>query len=409
MLTFAYAQTSLSIPPGFPLAGFQLRDPERIPLGPSRCRVRTLVLQCDAAHHVFVLGDFLYFPAALKHRLRTGLSTLLGTSDFSLICGGTHTHGGPELGFLTTPTEAEKLLDQIGRRIETSWKSFVFRHARVRLRSVSLNGLSVRRRRRIFGKTVLAPNTHPPIADKAVFLSLEAQNAPPLLLGSYASHPVFHRSNQLSAEYIGALEDRLGETTRLLLFQGWGGDLRPNFTTRRPVWSRGIRFGLKSMVKILTSGAVFRDYGPAEFQAFVDRFFRALHRTASPENIPMNAPLREGHSALWIESQTGRTRRRLVWTVLRWSAHLVWVHANAEVFQHYQQLLERKFPAVTFICSGCGADNLGYLVSPQAVPQGGYEVVQPPHWNGMDAPLSVASLQRAERELLTLVQRTLNA
>ena len=398
----AYFQVDLVLPPDHPVSGFARRAPNAPRLGPSRCRVRVVFLRTGGRSLAWVLGDFLYFPDHLAQNLRRWWRQTDGIDAF--IFGGTHTHGGPELGFLRRHEPHLDVQEDLFRQLITALpKTPAWQPVRLDyLHHTFSPPLSAGRRVHVLGRALRLVNPRYPVHDLLNGLKITPHDGDPILIVSYASHPVFHRHPSASADYIGAVEDRL-PNARLLLFPGFGGDVRPHYPARRRAsvgaLLRGGRF-LK-----LVFGRDFRPYDRAAFDDFVHRLRAGLQRAHSKPLAPTLAvrTLEFDHSLRGTHPDDTKQLRTVLWSFGR----TVWVGVAAEVFSAYADRLRRRFPHGRFICTGCLNHCVGYLPTPNALRYRGYETHEAPRWNGMHGPFDPKSVQGYEVLLYASVAQLL--
>lgn len=409
-----YAHTEVAIPADTPLSGFGDHREKGNAFGPERCRVRTLWLKWNntAPPLVFILADFLYFPTFLYQRLQQKLVQDYVISPEGLIAAGTHTHGGPEFGFFTTKDPQITLQKKFYDRIVTLFpEERDYRAATIE----SLDGrftkaLSIIRRRRLrigpWRTARFYAAKYQPTNEELTGLCITRSGAKPVVLVQYASHPVFSRVNRISADYPGRVEDMIEDSHHLLLYQGFGGDLRPGYgystddpsPKQRLTWRR-----IRQRIKLYG----FPPYQPGQFAHFTRTLAGWVTRLSPAPLEGSEVKLSSFTTAL--RSHSGRTGKQLRTQLVLLDERVLLLVVAAEVFAAYRRLLCRHFPHLLIISIGCAAGCIGYLPTPEALEWGGYEVAEAPLWNGMDGPFEVSSIQHYEQKLLRSIQELIDS
>ena len=398
-LSAAFGSIALSLPADVPISGFYRRDPGRSRLGPEILEFSYCILRSPDHCLAYFLGDFLYFPNYLRDRLSKISSSVFQLRSATTITAGTHTHGGPEMGFLYRDRPREELQESLFQQIapillqlrEEDFSPVTVQYFAIRLDEP----ISVGRRRvsRWFpGRVFRAPDpdTTP---DPVVYgLKIRRNDKRVLLLASFASHPVFHTGPEPSGDYPGAVRRQLKKLhpeTELLLFNGFAGDLRPNYTTRRPGGQPLSSGWWRDLAKSLLVGSRFKEYSKHELEMFCAVLVNGLQRALSDTSSE--------HLALSAVSETAipvpklRDGRTLDLRIHRFGPVLL-LALNAELFSEYLSRLEQDFPQFSFLSISCAGDSIGYLPTDEALAHGGYEIDEAPVWNGMEAPFTAEEL-----------------
>lgn len=394
-----------------PLAGFVNRDARAAALPTPPGLIQGLWLRRGPATvQVYLLADLLYFPDHLAQRLRTFLADRYAIGPERLIAGATHTHTGPQLGFFagTDPQVAyqERLFERLCASFPVAADFEPVRLARAEIAldaTVSINRRRVLRRGP-FRRTFLWPNPRNSPPTHLAALRVDFAHRRPVVLASLAVHPICDRSLHLGTDFPGALRAALRHDYRLLLFQGFGGDRRPGRLDHTPWYgARRVTWGYRLRRFLLGPG--FPRYQRTIFLAFVEQLAAAfLQLRFQPLSVRTDAA---SIHHLPLPSRTGRSRKTLQVQLVQ-LGEVLFIGLNAEVFQRYEVAVRRSFPRLPIVLLGCVNGSVGYLPTPTAMANGGYEVSDAPIWNGMDAAFSDAAIARVEPWLIGCIRQFLS-
>lgn len=403
-----YCRIALPDDPALPLAGFYTRTTTPTAFGPAVGYVQLLWLRTAERSVVYLLADLLYFPPMLHRLVGDYFFQQYQIKDAAILAGGTHTHSGIDFGYFVGHDALEDTQRSLFQRLKQAIQRADWHPATLSYFAQTFEQpLSVGRRYPLRwpgrSRVIRAPRPGYPERELVTGLRIERAGAEPVILASYASHPVFDRGRARSGDYPGAVMQRLGDDTYWMLYQGFGGDLRPDYRTKRP--RRGGAFAIvRSLLPVLLTGARFATYARYQYNDFVERLSRRL---SSASRSTKTVRLQAIHAiTLRLPSETGETSKTLHVRLHRFGQVFI-VGIAAEVFYAYLSLLQQRYPDYEFIPLGCLSPCIGYLPTAADMLLGGYEVKEAPSWNGLDAPFDTAAITRVIEQLYALVDQSI--
>lgn len=358
---------------------------------------RALSLSDGRKTIVMVSVDLLYVDASMVEEVRREASRLTGLEPECIMVFATHTHSGPEghhrlaplMGFLPNPLLRKFLVDRMCCSVVLALSGA--KEARLGFASVAVPEMTSNRQREAG-----------PIDDELLVLKVEDREGKAIGgLVNFTAHPVIMDSRNLlfSSEYPGhamsILEGAFGPEASYLFANGACG----NVTIRRS----GPRFSEVERTGSLLAGHALRALGAAETSEEVRIAASCASLPLALRDLPnaseAKAELRELMSR---EARTPTEARELRKKIAKATgtaslaekadyiraflgdsvtSHLqvlgindrVLVGVPAELFVEYALTLKKEIgPGKTFLIGYCN-DIIGYVVTPQAAQEGGYE------------------------------------
>ncbi len=389
-------------PKGIPLSGLFHRNPKSSYIGIQECRMKIVWLSTSEKESlVFLLADYLFFPDKLANLCYKLLEEKYNVPRSNVVFAGTHNHSGPALGFLPWESEQPNYLKEVFEKIKTSIPSLKsnLQPAKLSIGNAVVKNININRRkpirhwRRFFKQIAfMLPNANGPVNKLVRGVKIELESSKNLLLLSFASHPVFNRTLKISSDYPGLLSARLIENSiadEVLVFQGFGGDIRPNYQGRKEVYHQ---------FKALFYGKDFADYKPAHSEHFVDQLSSAV-QNISWEALHKEKAISISTKEITLRTKSKLTKSKLIVRKIDLSKKLNFITANAEMFVQY----ENGLPNTCFPIS-CLSHCIGYVPAVEDLPLGGYEVDEAPLNNNLDGAYceeDVLKVESAMKEIIT--------
>lgn len=241
-----------------------------------------------------------------------------------------------------------------------------------------------------FGRVVSAPNFTGTVDRSLPIHRLDSGGRTRVVLWSAACHPVcFPHRDVASPCYIGRVRESIRVVAGdipVLFIQGFSGNVRPNWTTRRPPRDLGKFAGY-----VLGGFQRFVGQSPEEYdawtQALTDRALDAFNRAAHEQAEP------------WLGStQTVEARELRGWertprlSRIDLTPTATIVAANAEVMSEQVSGLAAAFPGRTVLPASCAGEVIGYWPTDEILREGGYEGLRsatffpPVDWSAAGGP-----------------------
>jgi len=356
---------------------------------------RSLYMSDGRNEVVLTSVDLLYVDRDLVTRIRRELSRRTGLPEDSFVVFSTHTHSGPEghhrfaelLGFLPNPRLRDFLYDRICCSIIEAMSSA--RDARAGVASITVQNLSSNRHK-----------AGGPIDADLTVLRVESYEGEPLgAVVNFTAHPVIMGSKNLllSGDYPGeamsTLEKLLAPSAACLFANGACG----NVTIRR----RASTFSEVERVGRLLASKALEAFESAETTEEV----RISHRSASVRlplrQLPDPAEAKRAVDELRERIQRGEDGglgkklaraagiaamsersaliRKVFGEYMETSVEavslndLLIIGVPAELFVEYALELKKAVEGKTMMLVGYCNDIVGYVVTPEADEEGGYE------------------------------------
>ena len=233
-----------------------------------------------------------------------------------------------------------------------------------------------------FNRIVFAPNPQGPRDQTVTTLSLVGPDGSVFaVVWNYACHPVdYPTPKTVSAHFPGsvraAIRRRWGRDVSVLYFQGFSGDTRPRYRTRRT---------LEATVRRVLQGGAFLSPDVRSYEEWTEGVAADVLKvvekseqidvsktTAARDVIPGSAVARPLESGISFQA-------------LRLGDDLTLVAASAEVVSEYALRLRETSPTGYLMCVGCTDVTFGYVPTKRMLQEGGYEAQEYlPHF-GLEA------------------------
>jgi len=353
------------------------------------------IYMSDGRQGVLLLSvDLLYVDAHLVEKIRARISGVTGVDEEAVMVFATHTHSGPEghsqiaqlMGFIHNPALEEFLVERISSCGIMAVSGS--RYARLGFESVKVEDMNVNRQKE-----------GGPVDPDMQVLSLEDLEGEPIGgLVNFTAHPVIMGSDNLlfSSEYPGramrVLEEALGGGSVYLFANGACGDVtirrrRSSFSEVERIGNRLGGYALQALGGVdaseevsigVTSASVHLDVRslPSREEAMkeVDRLSSTEGELSKEDRKRLKRAL--GTASLaersdFIRSMLGERKRTEVQLVSVNDSLLVGV--PAELFVRYALDLKDEMKPKRVILVGYCNDMVGYVVTPEAFEEGGYE------------------------------------
>jgi len=388
------------------LSGFGNRKHSNETLGIHECNLRILIINAEETQVAFISIDALYFPLVFRDTFIRILENKIHIKPENIILTATHTHSGPQYGFFESEIIDDLYVKHINKIFEQHIGSFNEKKC-VSVKAHSYNieldqCITVNRRRylrnikKFLKKDTLAlPNYSSPVEDDINGLAFYNDKGDlEYITISYASHPVFNTSSKLSSDYPGEIISSLKKGNIIkdgMFFQGFGADLRPNYTEKFQI----SRFNFKSWVKLLLYKNIFANYSKENLKHFVSVITENIRDNIINESVLIDTnSFSVVNKEFVLKSETGKTQKILTLQIVKFSQSTIFLSLSAEVFSNYYRLLKKT--GKNIIPASCSSGNIGYLPTAKESNLGGYEVEKAALNNGMDARISIDSLQNVE-------------
>lgn len=234
------ATVSIAPPAGVDLVGF-LRRSEPSQGDGQRLEANAVVLD-DGRRRIALVGlDVLGTPGDFGHRIRAAVAAAAGCSPGSVLVNSQHTHaapppaGMPKIGGDAEVSEleagwAEALVERAAEAAATAARRL--RPALLGCARTTVEGISVNRRQRVEGGTILGWNPDEACDRDVAVLRLDAVDGGTIAtVVAFACHPVVVGPEvaQASSDFVGPLRERVRAWTGgdCLFLQGCAGNVLP--------------------------------------------------------------------------------------------------------------------------------------------------------------------------------------
>jgi len=414
MLQAAAAQVDITPPVGAELCGYSARPTGAVGIH-DPLFARALVLEEGDTRAALVTADLIGWDAVLVGEIRRRVQAQGIMPGGNVMLTATHTHAGPMISCLSRmgtadPEYVERLAGEVTRLIIEA----AGRLSPVRVGwGVGQAVIGINRRQFSNGKVIIGTNPQGPVDPDVGVLVLRGQDGAPLaMLINHACHGTTMGPENclVSADWPGAAVREVAEAVPgavVMLANGCCGDLNPE--------PRGENFALVQVHGETVARAVLAALGEAKYAE------AGLRVHSEPVTIPLQPlpPLEEAEGIYadclanlrQAEGGDDLGAKRLARGMYQWAADLL-RHAQAgtqpdppssevmalglgevalvglpgEPFVEYGLDLKRRSPFPCTMVLGYANRLIGYLPTPQAFSEGGYEVEGAARWYGV-APL----------------------
>lgn len=372
-----------------PLAGFADRVQNYDSISDDLEINLIVIKECDKYYLLYSV-DTLFVPEGFVSELITNIGNKWSIKEEQIWMCASHTHFAPSLdkekphlghcdsGYYSHVQE--QLL-----ALTISVLSGTFTNAYIQYTSGDAN-LNINRRKRLLRteksrllwKTLMLPN-HSGRKDTTLHLfNFISESGNSLgVLWSYACHPVHaFKRNSVSAEYIGAIRNRLREQfndTRLTVgfFQGFAGNIKADITTvTHTKFSDQVRYCLQLWPKYTRF--------PSEdaYQGWIGLLWNNVQRILHSD---VQKQVESGiHTSIHKEplgNVIGETdERQLIFKRLAFGKELTFLSISAEVVTEYTDLLRKSFPDQVIVATAYTDATRIYLPVDSMLSEKGYEV-----------------------------------
>lgn len=392
------AQIDVTPPVGVELSGYLARIQPSVGVY-DRLYVRSIVLELDAQRAVLTGCDILGFPDELARDLRAEISQLAKTKAEHVMLWGTHTHSGPAVAHLNNcgkpdPAYVDFLRSKV---IESAREALQRQRPCSAAWAQSAYDIAINRRVQ-WGSAKEAP---PPPTDLSLLSFRDAESDDILaILMHYACHCVVLGSENrvISADLAGAVSNALSHLLPgrplVLYANGACGDLNPkmrssDFKILSDAGAQMARTAAEALAKSVPL-TLDRISGKMSYVALptydmtndelerIAKQCRHDQAIAAAEGDVFKARMFEAH-AMWAEGLLSKAKSGNYPTTINLIIHrldigpVCLLGLNVEPLSHYAYLLKAASGPRSLLVGYC--DGLfGYLPSPQAMAEGGYEV-----------------------------------
>ena len=367
-----------------------------------------LVLEAGDAKAAVVSADLLFVGECFTAKVREEVEHRTGIPGTSVFLCATHTHYGPttlgfEKGEEAAPDEAAYLTNLV-HLLAGAIQEAASKVEPVRIgvgRGDSDVGIN-RRERRPDGSIILGQNSAGPVDREVIVVRLDGADGKPLAaLVNFATHAVCQGGSMrtLSADFIGPMRNLVESAAgaRCLFLQGACADINPVLmeASFEPARKSGVLLGGK-VVKVFEAIATEEASGVASISAEVGLPAKTFgSETETREAIDsLEEDLRklqeEGAAPgriRWCQKRLDRARQALE-CILRDEAlppvasevaalrlgDVVLLMAPGEVFNEIGTEIKTRAPLADTLFVGYSNGSIGYVPTPDAYSEGGYEV-----------------------------------
>lgn len=394
------------------LAGFKNRSNERRSYGKQDLKLKLLWLKENESNLIIISIDTLYLPSDLTNNITLYFHENYGVLKDSILFNATHTHSAPNISLKKFGSINSSYVETLKNKIIEGVRHChnTFEECNIRFTAKKLGNEKIISRRKkgrdirslFFRKKILMlPNFNKEI-DDSMRIMIVSDNLDRIkaIVYNFSCHPVFSSGNHLSADFPGAISDNLNKNTEMfsLYLQGFCGDIRPNYTTNKTSI-----VDIKSYLKILFNGSVFKRYTISDFNDFCNYFTKIIGEIKmSDAEIIKNIKIKSSSFETNLESVTKRTNININVKLTLFNSY-IFISIPAEVNSSYYVNICRKFSNYNFIPMGYGEGMIGYLPFYSEIEEGGYEVWSASNY-GWDSPLSPDSVKSFYKILLNNIQ-----
>ena len=415
------ASVAITPPVGIAMQGYELRYAEAVtdPLLAS-----ALAVGGDRLEWLLLSVDIIGVDCSFTGRVRKTLARSFSLRPSAITIACSHTHSGPAtLPYLGAVLSDKTYLAFLERKLtlaaETAAKDLQDVHWRFGTTSLSQN---VNRRVTKGGRIELGVDPEGPVDSRLRVIRIDRANgsfhsSPLALIVHYACHPTTSAGiPHISADWPGAMRSTLQRIYRkddvapvVCFLQGCTGDVTHRIGRDRDAWPE--HFGQHTSLQCEILGRLTA----AAAQQASERSVEFPAETIQTVAQPLKLPFRDCRGLEKSEIQVVRIGPSL--RNLAQARNAVWfVTLPGEPFTNYGIELGRQFHRRlgtredgVLVC-GYTNDNVGYLCTPRALREGGYEAAVAHNMYHRPSPFSADTeaivLDRSLNAALTFVQKT---
>lgn len=420
-MNISFINIDITPPRKTPLSGFGRRRKSKATVGIVECRLRIAwIKNLQGKDSIFFLADYLYFPDSLATYLKQWLFEKFGVKEEQIIFAATHTHSGPQFDFFKHEKINVEYLKKVQEKCSEALLIISKKFVEVNCATFNFKltpSYSVNRRKvvslanKLFLKkeSLMLPNLEKNIEEDITGISFyDDSNRKRVLFISYASHPVFNTTGEVSSDYPGQIANILKRNLgyeEVFIFQGFGGDIKANFTKSFPSFKQGIKRGISEIIKLIFYGKMFNDYSYDDFTFFTSSIAHQIEEYLNKDEFRkmIISTKFDEHEKLSVnvKSQTNKTSKDVVLKKIKISDQQKIISASGEIFAKYYTLAKSSNDFIFSIA--CTDNNIGYLPSYEEIKYGGYEVVNAAFNNFLDSPFSEEEVKKFENKFQKFV------
>ena len=386
------------------LSGFGSRTDANETLGIQKLFIRCLWLRHDERDIFIVSLDLLYVPNFFAKSIREYLLDQYDLPPENIIFSATHTHSSYGLGFFREETAYRNQIEGMLVPVFEAIKKMAnkFQPAKISQISNTCDGVAINRRKLVFNPRRLRfESTSLPNHNKTFFgdingLIFEYSKSSKIVLFSFACHPVFNLSKEISSDFPGVVCKKLIDKSfcdDAIFMQGFGGDIRPNFQlTLSDILSNQVTF--REKLKVLFFRKIFKKLTKWDLDNFSSAIATVIQNTQSTELEDIRFLAKRKYFRL--SSETGKSQKDIFIQIIDLGENNQFVAISAEVHDFYWHLIRSK----KIIAISCTDQLIGYLPAPNDIKEGGYEVCNSAYNNYWDSSISKKSLEDFEKFLV---------
>ncbi|MDH5794671.1 MAG: neutral/alkaline non-lysosomal ceramidase N-terminal domain-containing protein [Candidatus Bathyarchaeota archaeon] len=396
-------------PIGIDMIGFSDREPSSIGVH-DELKAISLVFSDGETKAALVSCDLLHMDASLVKMIRAEANTRTNIPENQITIACTHTHYGPTVGgFGATFGAADDVVAYrtslkflLAGAIQESFQNL--KEAKVGIGWGTSNIGINRRERSPDGKIVLGQNPEGPVDRQVGLMKIERSDSDSSsCVVNFACHPVSQawRMRLISADYPGKTRDVVGCLTGadFMFLQGACGNINPVLMDHsyEPARRLGTQLGCEvvkvwedievSTVKSLalvseTIGIPAYNYGSEqraeELARELESRIEKLEAEGAKEGSIIWAKRRQKRLLEALDSwRTGKPMPEIEAEIQAWKiGDLGIAFAPGEVFNEIGTHIKEHSPFPSTFFVGYANGNVGYIPTPEAYAEGGYEVEQ---------------------------------
>lgn len=394
-------RADITPPVGIPMVGFAGREPSNAIHDPLTATA--LVVESNGSQWVLMACDLLQLDAETVGAFRQAIAEQTEIDPSRVLFACSHNHYGPDVDRSETPivnAYREYLKHRFAGLVVEARNEMIGVHLGIGWGSSDI-GIN-RRERRPNGSIVLGNNPDGPVDRQVAVVRIDGDDGRPLAcLVNFACHPVCQSWQQraISADYPGRTREVVEQLTgaKCLFLQGAAGNINPIRMeySYEPARTLGTRLGCE-VVRVwetIHPEPVAR-VASATRTVTLPRYRYSSHENAQRLADQLNAEVArleaQGSSSgsLWwakrrlrrvteaLESwQTGKPLPPVVGEVQAWRlGEVAFATAPAEVFAESGSYVKQHSPLPQTFFVGYANGSIGYLPTPEAYTEGGYEV-----------------------------------
>jgi len=385
-LQVGVSSISITPPAGVAMQGYDVRYSEGIT---ERLFVSALAVGGHRVIWILLSVDCIGVDRQFTARVRQTLDRRLGSEGVALMVASSHTHSGPatlhQLGAVTADGAYLAILEErlVAAAMEAAGN---MQPARWRFGIESLPE-NVNRRVRLARRVELGVNPRGPVDSRLRVVRIDrasaAPDGPPLaLIVHYACHATTSGGvSKISADWPGAMRTTLqrvygetGDAPIVCFLQGCTGDVTHRMGRDREAWPD--HFGESTSLQSTILGRLAAAAGLSASERSVEVAGEAVQAVVEPVELSF----RDSPGSEETEIQVVRVGPAFASRRARGDAASVWfIGLPGEPFTAYSTELGRRWsrrfgvPSDRVLVCGYTNDCVGYLCTPKALREGGYE------------------------------------